>query len=205
MSPEHRAALPVGCPPYPEPSEMTQEQVEETRNTLDRLRNLVDSADEGDKDALPEIRRLLDERPELAWHLVDLANVAEESLMKWGLGEDQSTVKKIIGRQVESMKREVAGENPSPLERLLAERVIATWVEVQIFEAYFFQNEGRLSIPQGEYHQKRLDRAHRRHLSAIRTLAQVRKLLKPTVAQVNIAEKQINLAGGELPGGPGQT
>jgi hypothetical protein len=184
---------------------MTQEQVEETRNTLDRLRNLVDSADEGDKDALPEIRRLLDERPELAWHLVDLANVAEESLMKWGLGEDQSTVKKIIGRQVESMKREVAGENPSPLERLLAERVIATWVEVQIFEAYFFQNEGRLSIPQGEYHQKRLDRAHRRHLSAIRTLAQVRKLLKPTVAQVNIAEKQINLAGGELPGGPGQT
>jgi hypothetical protein len=48
-------------------------------------------------------------------------------------------------------------------------------------------------VSQGEYYQKRLDRAHRRHLSAIRTLAQIRKLA-PAV-QINIAEKQINTVG----------
>ena len=37
-----------------------------------------------------------------------------------------------------------------------------------------------------------LDHAHRRYLSAIRTLAQVRKLLVPVV-QVNIADRQVNV------------
>jgi len=71
--------------------------------------------------------------------------------------------------------------------------VVTTWLEVQIFQTLYFQSEDRLSVAQGEYHQKRLDQAHRRHLSAIRTLAQVRRL-GPTV-QINIAEKQINTAG----------
>ena len=46
---------------------------------------------------------------------------------------------------------------------------------------------------QGSYYQKRLDHAHGRHLSAIRTLAHIRKL-EPAV-QINIAEKQINTSG----------
>jgi hypothetical protein len=48
------------------------------------------------------------------------------------------------------------------------------------------------TLSQDEHRQKRLDKAHRRHLSAIRTLAQIRKL-GPAV-QINIAEKQINTA-----------
>jgi hypothetical protein len=39
-----------------------------------------------------------------------------------------------------------------------------------------------------------MDRAHRRYLSAIKTLATVRKLALP-VLQVNIAKKQVNVAG----------
>lgn len=81
-------------------------------------------------------------------------------------------------------------EDPSPLERLLAERVVATWLEVQLFSGLYGANLGKLTLSQGDYHQKRLDRAHRRHLSAIRTLAQIRKL-GPSV-QINIADQQIN-------------
>ena len=40
-----------------------------------------------------------------------------------------------------------------------------------------------MDCPEGE--------AHRRYLSAIRSLAQVRRLLSPSI-QVNIAEQQIN-------------
>ena len=43
------------------------------------------------------------------------------------------------------------------------------------------------------YYQKSIDRAHRRYLSAIKTLATVRKLALP-VLQVNIAKKQVNVA-----------
>jgi hypothetical protein len=83
--------------------------------------------------------------------------------------------------------------SPSALERLLAERVVATWLQVQVIEGlHAVGMKGETPI-QDDHRQKRLDQAHRRHLSAIRTLAQIRKL-GPAV-QINIAEKQINTSG----------
>ena len=50
-----------------------------------------------------------------------------------------------------------------------------------------------MTLAQADYHQKRIDKSHGRHLSAIRALAQIRKM--GPIIQVNIAEKQINTAG----------
>jgi hypothetical protein len=50
-----------------------------------------------------------------------------------------------------------------------------------------------LTLRQAEFHQKRITMAHNRYLSAIRTLAQVRRLGVPAV-QVNIGEQQVNVA-----------
>jgi hypothetical protein len=55
------------------------------------------------------------------------------------------------------------------------------------------QNAGKLTLAQADYRQRTRDRAHRRYLSAIRTLALVRKLAAP-VLQVNIAKRQVNVA-----------
>ena len=60
------------------------------------------------------------------------------------------------------------------------------------------QNEEKLTLAQGEYHQRSRDRAHKRYLSAIKTLALVRKLALP-VLQVNIAKRQVNVAGPCVP------
>ncbi|HLM78571.1 MAG TPA: hypothetical protein VK361_09320, partial [Rubrobacteraceae bacterium] len=76
---------------------------------------------------------------------------------------------------------------------LLAERIVACWLQLQYAEAIYVQNLGDLNMKQSEYHQRRLDRLHKRYLSSIKTLAQIRKL-GPAV-QINIAEKQINTAG----------
>jgi hypothetical protein len=103
---------------------------------------------------------------------------------------DDLLVREALPRRLAAMRRELAGPNPSPLEGLLAERVAATWLQLRLFEAHYAKNLGNLRIDQGEYHQRRLDRLHRRHLSAIRALAQVRKL-GPAI-QINIADKQIN-------------
>jgi hypothetical protein len=99
----------------------------------------------------------------------------------------------MMEHQLESMRLDIAGKDPSPLEILLAERVVATWLQVQLFEGLYASGLGKHALAQGNYYQKRLDRAHGRHLSAIRTLAQVRKM-GPAV-QINIAEKQINTTG----------
>jgi hypothetical protein len=49
------------------------------------------------------------------------------------------------------------------------------------------------SLTQAVFHQHRITAAHNRYLSAIRTLAHVRRLQAPHV-QVNIAEQQLNVA-----------
>jgi len=184
---------PVGCPPDPDLSAMTKEELDTRRETVERLRGLVKKAEKGDKKAVPEIREILQQNPDLAWRFTNVGRVAEWSLIEKVTKEKDLASKDMMSFQLESMREEVAGSSPSPLERLLAERVVASWLQVQLFEGLYVQNMGNLSIRQADYYQKRLDRAHKRHLSAIKTLAQIRKL-GPAV-QINIAEKQINTAG----------
>ena len=66
-------------------------------------------------------------------------------------------------------------------------------LQVHYVGAIYAQNLANMGMAQSEYHQRSLDRAHRRYLSSVKTLAQIRKL-GPAV-QIDIAEKQINIAG----------
>jgi hypothetical protein len=73
------------------------------------------------------------------------------------------------------------------------ERAAFCWHAVHAYERNNAAAEG-LSIRRADYHQRRIDAAHRRYLAALRTLATVRKLTVPAI-QVNIAKKQVNVAG----------
>jgi hypothetical protein len=91
------------------------------------------------------------------------------------------------------MREELAGPEPSPLERLPAERIGTCWLQLAYADLVYSQNLDEMTMAQSDWHQRRLDRLHRRYLSSIKTLAQIRKL-GPAV-QINIADKQINTAG----------
>jgi hypothetical protein len=161
-----------------------------------QLKELVRSVhEERDEEALGQLREILNEAPTLARRLMDPAKQAELSMIKNYAGNDL-LAKEILPRALRAMREELGGKDPSPLESLLVERVVATWLSLQYYEGLYVQNMRALTVQQSEHHQKRIDRAHRRHLSAVRTLAQVRKLLKgkPRIAQINLAEKQINTA-----------
>ncbi len=169
----------------------SNESVSELIEDKEKLIALVDRAQDGDKEALPVLRKVLDEEPRIA-RFVDLARDVERSIVKKMSGDDVFA-QEAIPRNLKAMRKEIAGENPSPLERLLAERVAVCWLELQYFEVIYAQNIGKLTITQGDHHQRRIDKAHRRYLSSIKALAQIRKM-GPTV-QINIAEKQINRTG----------
>ena len=157
------------------------------------LRELLERVEGGDEGARRKLKSLLEEVPVLARKLVDPAKIAERSMVETYAGAAGTAVKEALPAVLEQMRGELAGDDPSPLERLLVERVVATWLQVHYFEALYSQNASGMSFAQADHHQKRVDRAHRRHLSAIKTLAQVRKM-GPAV-QINIADKQINTAG----------
>jgi hypothetical protein len=181
----------------PEPVSTSKEEIEVSKRTVEKLRDLLRLAEKGQEDAVPEIRQILSEHPDLAWRFVDVAHIAEDTLIKKMTKEGDLATKELIRCQLEAMREEIAGENPSPLERLLAERVVATWLQIQLFEGLYASGMSKsTTIAWGSFHQKRLDQTYRRHLSAIRTLAQMHKLLKGTaITQINIADKQINTTG----------
>ena len=160
---------------------------------LKELRALIVRVRDGDEGAVPRLREILREAPELARKFVDPAAQTERSMIQTYAGGDGLVVRETLPHTLEAFRAKLEGESPSPLERLLVERIVATWLQLHYFETLYAQHMDEMTIPQGEFHQKRIDRAHRRHLSAVKTLAQIRKI-GPAV-QINIAEKQINTAG----------
>ncbi len=112
-----------------------------------------------------------------------------------GHSADAEVSRRVVEQDIARKRQEVAGENPSPLEALLAERVALCWVAAQQADAQYARKlaEG-MSFREGEYYARRSEQANRQLLRAVQTLATVRRLLTPTV-QLNVAENQINVAG----------
>lgn len=160
------------------------------------VHELLRQSNKGDKKALARLGKLMNQLPEIRDALGDLAEQAEIAWIGLALGK-QEVAKTALRSKLAELKREIAGHNPSVLETLLAERIAACWLQVQYADAVYAQNLRDLSLAQSEHSQRRQDRAHHRYLSAIKCLAQIRKL-GVHVLQVNIGQKQINVV--ESPG-----
>jgi hypothetical protein len=154
----------------------------------DELDALVRRAQQGDETALPALRVAL-QHPKLVDMLGgDLAREAERSLIDKATGTNLA-FREALQRKLELLRAELAGSSPTPVERLLAERIAACWLHLHHAEIRLAQREHDLTLAQAEYHQRCRDRAHKRYLSALKALAQVRKLALPAM-QFNIANKQ---------------
>ena len=105
---------------------------------------------------------------------------------------DQLFAEEGARRRLAQMRADLSGPNPTPLEKLLIERILANHLAVNYCDASYCQNAAELSIERADYYQRRIDRAQRRYLDAVLALAKVRRLLLPVV-QVNIGEKQVNI------------
>ena len=184
---EHRGAVPARKAPTP------TTKGGEVPRFLDELRASVARAQGGDAEASRRVRGVLEETPRSEEILSNIvAKQAERVLVEKMSGD--LLLREALSLRLAAMRKEVAGRDPSPLERLLAERVVACWLQLQHAEAIHVNGLGKHTMSQSEYHQRRLDKLHRRFLAAIRALAQVRKLLTPAVTQINVAEQQVNVA-----------
>jgi hypothetical protein len=93
------------------------------------------------------------------------------------------------------MTKELGGDSPSPLERLLVERVTATLPKVNYFSGLMAQavSAGEARMKLIEWHH---DAAHRRHRTAIKTLAIVRKLLRPAPSPLQLLQMPVDETDG---------
>jgi hypothetical protein len=156
----------------------------------DDLKQVLDRAQAGDKSALPRIRAILQDPAAVDALGGDLARQAQTHLVIKCAAKDLMLRESLL-RKVELLRAEVAGLSPSPLERLLAERVVSCWLHLHYLEAVYHAKEG-MALDLGEYYQRSIQRAQKSYLAAIKTLATVRNLALPAL-QVNIAKKQVNV------------
>ncbi len=156
---------------------------------------ILTRAQNGDKAVLPQLHELLQDAPKGG--LLPVAQTTEEALLKAMYAENLLAYED-TRQQMAVLRGDLAGANPSPLETLLVERVALCWLTLHQHETIYAQIMGKLP---GDVHarfQDRIDRAHKRYLSAIKTLAQVRRLQVPLSVQVNVAAQggqQVNVSG----------
>jgi hypothetical protein len=157
------------------------------------LQHAIERAHEGDEAALLVIREHLAARDDGYWRLMDYARVVQSGQVRRYIGPGLFP-QEVIKERIKRLRKELQGPEPSPLEDLLIERIISCWLHVNYAEDECAgAAAGDVNLDLAEYKQKRLDRAHRRYISAVKALAQIRKM-GPAV-QINIARKQVNVAG----------
>ena len=158
---------------------------------LTAMSHLAEKGDERASQALIEACQTV---PRLWEILSTLSSLAVRSWVDLLASERPGTeiVRRSIEKEIERKRTEAAGESPSPLERLLAERVALCWVAATYADAEYTRKlkEG-MSFREGEYYGKRCEQTNRQLIKAIESLARVRRLLTPM--QINIGQNQINV------------
>src|SRR5262245_8971495 len=146
-------------------------------DALNEIRAVVAQARKGDTAVLPRLRELLDGHPILWQRYGDLAAQAERLWVALAAGPDQY-LRECLLRQAAAKRQELAGPDAGPVERLLVERVVMTWLQLSYFDAVTAQAAAKDELPKlALYRGKRQAQAQRAHLSAVAALTTLRRLL----------------------------
>ena len=171
--------------------------------TAEGRKEIMRRAQAGDTSVVPALRRILREDDD---ELIDSGHLARMALARAAAREGDLLTREVYMAQMERDAEELAGPNPSPLEKVLAERIAISRFRCYYYECLCAMGLRKDTLNVDAHKHKRLAAAQKDFLSACRTLAQVRKLELPFV-QVNVADKQqvqnLVVTGAlEGPGGP---
>jgi hypothetical protein len=177
----------------------TLELTDAHKERIRELEELSSRAAGGDDEAGRELRRAIRESaPEVIARCSDIARTYRLMVADTGSGRDP-LVREAIVEQARRMALEIAGENPTPLEVLLSERIASLWVVTETQEALlsatYRRGQEKAVGPAFVIQMCKIQESvNRRYLAAIKTLAQVRKLQANTSAvqfntQINVSSE----------------
>jgi hypothetical protein len=154
-----------------------------------RLQAVFERARAGDRTVLPELEHEMARHPELWERFGDLGLQARAAWVGLAAGQDLAFAE-AVRRRMEALRTELAGPSPSRVERLLVDRVVACQLQVDHADAMAAQPAG-LSPALYRLAMQRQDSAQRRLLAAIRELALVRRLVRPSPSPVDMALRPV--------------
>ena len=153
-------------------SNKTTEQI-----VIEQISSVVRDAKRGEAGVLPRLRQLLDDHPEIWRHYGDLSAHVEAKWLDLLAGDD-ACVRESLVRRAGELRQEILGEGrDTSLERLLVERIVTSWLQLRYFDSAVSVATVGVPTTQARFLDQQLHRAGKRHIEAIRALAEVRKLL----------------------------
>ena len=185
----------------------------DVKERLEELRALSKKAEAGEKGARQELKQALRESsPAVIARASDIGRKAQHVLIDTAAG-GEPLAEYALSARLDTMRAEVAGENPTPLDVLLTERVVACWMLVELFDVLMAAQLAKSPDPKCrvpfstlKHYLRWQEVANTRYLAAIKALAQVRRLQSgipnsQTNVQVNIGSQKAELPK-ELPRPP---
>ncbi len=151
---------------------------------------LIERSNAGDEEALPLLRQALsriDDRALLAEASLSLSEWAEQATRRRvASGQDRRGSRAAIAREMELMRREVCGPDPTPLEAILGQRVVMTHAVCCIMDALLADSADSPLIVRA-FRAKNAALADRRLERAVLSLAKLRKLV---LSRTTFADQQ---------------
>lgn len=157
---------------------------------LARINRIVERARAGDPSVQGELYELLDEQGDAWRQLGDLAGHSLQAQLAVVAGNDL-LAREAIQRTVCTLRDDLAGENSSPLERLLSQQVAWAWVRTEHARTLAAASEDRRLV-EVRYYQQRVHLTQKDLLAAAATLATVRKL---TMAAEKPSSRNLRVCG----------
>ena len=96
--------------------------------------------------------------------------------------------------ELADVANKLAGVDAGPVERLLAETAAICWFALRMHEVHYaisVMSEEGTTLVQSEHDQRRIDRAHRRFMTTLKTLASVRRIAVPA-PQIDLARQRVD-------------
>lgn len=156
--------------------------------TPEELQALLKRTQAGDPKTLPVVRKMLENPANVEVFGGNLAEAAERAFATAIAGKDVGMCEAVL-RRMELLREELLDESESPIERVVVERVVACWLQLQDAELRLAREPA--DSERLWKREKRAEAVERRFLSSVKALALVRRLGAATL-QVNVAEKPIN-------------
>lgn len=162
----------------------------------DEIQLRMELAKAGDPESLDWVHRafVADPTGNLAEMFgVNAAKQIERLLLFRVAGDDQVARTSLLA-QVERMRKDLAGPEPSALERVLADRVALAHLALHSLELQFQREAHNLGPALADAMERRIARTNRQFNEACKTLAVVRRLAVPAI-RMFVADRQVNVLG----------
>lgn len=155
------------------------------------LFDAIAKADSGDTVALVTLRAMLRNTPEIAETVSNLAYNAESAI----LANVPAGAAELFRQQTTTLRQRLRREGTgSELESMLIRRIALDYLaSLQAERQRAISPGDTRSLDLAQFYDQQANRAHRRFLASVESLARIRKLITPI--QINIAEQQVNVAG----------